>query len=87
MWSSSFSGSVKNITWSNRLFVTPGNYSIGNGTNATSYEIDRVIPVDVYTKFGFCLSLNGLLWSFGDVVWKNTEIWVTGARNHDWCNK
>ncbi|KAE9380891.1 hypothetical protein N431DRAFT_449636 [Stipitochalara longipes BDJ] len=63
------------------------NYSIGNGTNATSYEIDRVIPVDVYTKFGFRLSLNELLWSFGDVVWKNTEVWVTDVRNHDWCDK
>jgi len=42
--------------------------------------------VDVYTKVGFRLSLNRALWSFGDVVWKNTEIWVTDVKNHDWCD-
>jgi len=83
-WSSS-SGDLANTTWTNRIFVIPGVYGVGNGS--TSYEFARTVPADDFTRAGLHLSLNGPLWSFGDVVWKNTEIWVTGEKNHDWCDK
>jgi hypothetical protein len=87
LWSSSSPAIVANITWTNRIFVTPGNYSIGNGTDAASYEINHTIPVGNYTTFGFHLFVDGPLWTFGDVVWKDTEVWVTDVKNHDWCFK
>lgn len=83
-----WSASTENLTttkWTNRIFVVPGIYGVGNGS--TSYDFARTVPTDMFTRVGFHLFLNGPLWSFGDVVWKNTEIWVEGARNHDWCDK
>jgi len=76
-------------TWSNRIIITPGAYSLGNGSKPAgdaSHEISRTVAAADFTEIGWGLAMYGEQWSFGDIVYKDTEIWVDGAHDHKWCD-
>jgi len=77
---------LQDKTWSDKISVKPGAQSLAAGTAPAGFQVSRTITGGNYTQAGWGLGVYREYWSFGDVVWKDTEISVDGAQNHKWCD-